>query len=110
MDWPSLDIRRQRRTTVRGMAKGVEQSPQHRFSDWHADRRAGRVRDCSAPEAGGVLKRNGADGRGVEMLLHLCKDGRTEIPVDHNRVGNRRKLAWREANIDHGAPDCDDLA
>ena len=96
MDGPALNAGRERRPAIGRLADGIEEPPEHRLSDRHADGRARAMHACAPPQPRCAFERHGAHCSGIEMLMDLRDKGPAEIPLDRDGFVDSRQAPGRK--------------
>ena len=105
MDRPAFDVRRQRRTTIHGLADRVEQPPEHRVADRRADRCPEGARSGATPQPGCAVQSHGAHGYEVKMLLNFSYQRTALIAFNFDALINGRQNSGGKTHIDNRAMD-----
>lgn len=95
---------------IHGFAEGIEQPAKHGFTHGGPDRRACGVDTDAALQSCRAFERDGAHAPRAEMLLDLCDQGRSNIPIDGHGVIDRRQVPVGEIDVDDRAVDGDHTA
>ena len=111
MDRAALDVGGSGGPRSTGLADRIEQPPEHRLADRRADRRAERARGRPAPQPRGARRaRLPAPLSGPRCCCTSATSGRPEIPLDRDRLVDRRQRTSGESDIDDRTVDRDDVA
>jgi hypothetical protein len=93
----------QGRAAVPYRSDDVEKTPQNRISDRYRNGRAGRTYLRAARETSSRLKRNAANGHGVDVAVHLEDQRLGPTPFDDQGSVDRRQCLAGEAHVYDGA-------
>ena len=103
MDGRARHVRRQRRAVIADAAGDIQETTEHGIADRHGDRMSRRAHRHSAFQPGGLLKRDAANRRLVEMRLNLHDQGPGPVPFDDQGLIELRKGGVLKGDVDNRA-------
>jgi hypothetical protein len=110
MDRPQRDVLWQARPSIDWLSQDVDEPPQHRIADGHAQRAVRTPDDFASSKPGRHVHRDGANGVGIEVLLNLENESGRSLCHDLKPFLKRRRLARRKRDVDDRAPNAQHAA